>query len=256
MPLQRQTAVRSRIVDLVSGEFVKKEGMEPSYVVTPGNENVSRTRVVGTIVGRFDSEDGNFSSLTIDDSTGTMRVKLWRELDVLKGFTVGQLVSVVGKVREYEGEIYVVPEIVKEVTPDEEALARLDILKKMKDGGARVSAPAQPAPAMPQQPEKPSVQESAPPAAPEPAQAPAPAEQPTAMPSGPEPELRPASEQPNEESPRMKVMGIIEKNADGIKYAELVQQAGLPEEQIEDVINELLGEGVCYEPMPGKIKKI
>ncbi|MBN2243758.1 MAG: hypothetical protein JW793_13815, partial [Acidobacteria bacterium] len=82
--MQRQTAVRVRIVDIVSGEWVKKEGMEPSYVVTPGKETVSRARVVGTVVDRFDSEDGNFSSATIDDATGVIRAKLWRETALLK----------------------------------------------------------------------------------------------------------------------------------------------------------------------------
>ena len=217
MPMQRQTAVRSRIVDLVSGEFVKKEGMEPSYVVTPGKVSICRAMVAGTVVGKFDSEDGNFSSVTLDDATGTIRAKLWREVDLLRDVKVGNLVSLVGKVREYEGEIYIVPEIVREITPDEEALARLGVLKRMKGrtsgGGAPAGNAAQ----------------------------------------------KPAQKAPAEAGAvdaRKKVLDVIGNNPDGIKYGDLIQQAGLAEETVEDVINELLGEGVCYEPMPGKIKRI
>jgi RPA family protein len=233
MPMQRQTAVRARIVDIVSGEFVKKEGMEPSYVVTPGKDSISRARIVGTVVGKFDSEDGNFSSVTLDDATGTIRAKLWREVALLNGVKAGDLVSLVGKVREYEGEIYIVPEIVTPVTPGEEALARLEVLKKIKERNAGAAGKKEKAAAGEEAEEAPQAGTS---------------EQPGGK------EAEGAAEKG--EDPRKKIMGIIEQDPDGIKYPDLMQQAGLPEETVEDVINELLGEGVCYEPTPGKIKKI
>jgi RPA family protein len=217
MPMQRQTARKVRIVDIVSGEWVKKEGMEPSYVVTPSRESISRARITGTVVGKFVSEDGNFSSVTIDDSTATIRAKLWREIELLNSTQTGDLVSLIGKVREYEGEIYIVPEIIRQVTPDEEGLFRLEVLAKMKKGPAPVSAEA-----------------SAPGAGRE-----------TQEPAG-----------TDETGLRKKVLSVIESNKEGVKYGDLMQQVGAPEEALEGIINELLGEGVCYEPTPGKIKKI
>ncbi len=211
MPMQRQTAMKSRIVDIVSGEWVKKEGMEPSYVVTPSKENISRAMIAGTIVGKFVSEDGNFSSVTIDDCTATMRAKLWREITLLGDTNVGDLVRLIGKIREYEGEIYVVPEIIRKITPDEEVLMRLEVLAKLK----KVSS------------------------------APDSVQKPQALPQSDE-----------DTDLRKKVLTVIEGSQDGIKYSDLVHQAGAPEETLESVINELLGEGVCYEPTPGKIKKI
>ncbi|MFH0956564.1 MAG: OB-fold nucleic acid binding domain-containing protein [Candidatus Aenigmatarchaeota archaeon] len=243
MPMQRQTAARVRIVDLVSGEWVKKDGMEPSYVVTPGKENVSRARIVATIVSRFDSEDGNFSSVTLDDATATLRVKVWKEIEVLSGFRAGDLVSVIGKVREYGGEIYVVPEIVTKVTPDEESLARLEIIRKLRSkkpaegAGHREKAHA--------------VHEAA---KPEPVRH-SHEDMPMAH-AGKKEASAATAVKKDEESPRKKLITIIEKSADGIRYADLLKESGLPEEDIEDVINELLGEGICYEPVPGKIKKI
>ncbi len=211
MPMERQTAKRVRIVDLVSGEWVKKEGMEPSYVVTPSGDAVSRARITGTIVGKFTSEDGNFSSVTIDDSTATMRAKLWREIELLNGAGVGDLVNLIGKVREYEGEIYIVPEVIRKITPDEESLMRLEILAKMK----KVPVPAE------------------------------------------KMVRKPKPEPSNEEGDlRKKVLSLIESSPDGVKYSDLMQQAGGAEDALEGIINELLGEGVCYEPVPGKIKKI
>jgi RPA family protein len=236
--MQRQTAARVRIVDLVSGEWVKKDGMEPSYVVTPGKENVSRARIVATIVSRFDSEDGNFSSVTLDDATATLRVKVWKEVEVLSGFKAGDLVSVIGKVREYGGEIYVVPEIVMKATPDEESLARLEIIRKLRDRKPAEGARHKEREAHHHEPAGERHAEK-------------PAEH-----HGKKDAPAAAAVKKDEESPRKKLIMIIEKSADGIRYADLLKESGLPEEDIEDVINELLGEGICYEPVPGKIKKI
>ena len=115
MPFQRQTAVKSRIVDIVSGEWVKKEGMEPSYVVTPRKDVISRALIVGTVVSKFVSEDGNFASVTIDDSTSTVQAKQWKETGLVSGVNVGDTVSLIGRVREYEGDIYLVPEMIRQL---------------------------------------------------------------------------------------------------------------------------------------------
>ncbi|UCD02844.1 MAG: hypothetical protein JSV63_03615 [Candidatus Aenigmatarchaeota archaeon] len=216
MPMQRQTAKKVRIVDVVSGEWVKKEGMEPSYIITPLKENISRMKIAGTVVGKFTSEDGNFSSVTIDDSTATIRAKLWREIALLNDVNMGDIVSLIGKVREYEGEIYVVPEMIRKITPDEEALARLDILRGLK--GQRQPQPRHAGGHLQQPP--------------------------------------PEEPRPEESDLRKNILTVIEQNEDGIKYGDLIAQVGAPEEGMEAVINELLGEGVCYEPTPGKIKKI
>ena len=209
MPLQRQTAKKVRIVDLVSGEWVKKDGMEPSYVITPSNDSISRARISGTVVSKFISEDGNFASVTVDDSTATIQAKLWRETKTLSEINVGDLVNLIGKVREYEGDIYIVPEIVRRITPDQESLSRLEVLARLKR--AR---------------------------------------------EVPKEEAPPAPGKIDQDQLRRKVISVIEKSKDGIKYSELLGKLGVPEESLEDIINELLGEGICYEPTPGKIKKI
>lgn len=210
MPMQRQTAKRSRIVDLVSGEWVQKEGMEPSYVVTPRKNQVSRARIVGTVVTKFTSEDGNFASITIDDASSTIQAKMWKEVEPISNTQVGDLVSVIGKVREYEGDIYIVPEIISKVSADTESLIRLQVLKNMKNP--------------PTQTESNQAQDTG-----------------KAADSG---------------ESRQKIMAVIESSHDGITYTELMEKSGVSEDDLETTVNELLGEGICYEPTPGKIKKI
>ena len=55
---------------------------------------------------------------------------------------------------------------------------------------------------------------------------------------------------------RAAVLKIIEAATDGISYDDLIKQSGESEQDVEKVVNDILAEGVCYEPTPGKIKKI
>lgn len=208
MPIQRQTAKPAKIVDLVSGEWVKNEGMEPSFVITPLKEKIARARIAGTVVAKYVSEDGNFASLTVDDSTATMQAKQWKETKLVSEANVGDLVKLIGKVREYEGDIYIVPEIIVKINPDQESLFRLEVMAEPKKtvGDGKEEKPAEP--------------------------------------------------EKSDEDLRKKVISTIEGSKDGIKYSELLEKLGVPEESLEGIINELLGEGICYEPTPGKIKKI
>lgn len=205
MPIERQTARKVRISDLMSGSFVRQEGMEPSYVETAGGQ-VARARIMATVMNVFRSEDGNFGSVTLDDGTDTIRGKAFKDLRILEGVNVGDLVDVIGKVREYNGEMYVMPETIKKVGPEMELLRRAELLRT---SGAPKQAVATPV--------SKNVQEQA--------------------------ELR------------NRVLEAIESK-DGATFAEISAVVKADEEALEDAINELLSEGVCYEPTPGKIKKI
>ena len=131
--MARQTAKKVRATDVVNGSFVKKEGFEPSFVTTKRGEDVSRARILGTVVDTYKSEDGNFASITIDDGSDTLRVKAFKETEVVDNLKVGDVVDFVGKIREYNGEIYMIVEIAKIVDdPNFELLRRLELLKKEK----------------------------------------------------------------------------------------------------------------------------
>lgn len=202
MPIKRNTALKVRISDLTSGKWVKNEGMVASYVETASGMQVSRARLLGTIVSVFMAEDGMFASVTLDDSTDTIRVKTFKTVKPLDGFKVGDMVDLIGKVREWNDEIYVMPEIMRKVGPEAELLRRLEVAKKGK---------------APQEKQEPGE---------------------------------------NKDDLRKEVLKVIEAGKDGISYSDVLSKVKAAEETVEAVINELLGEGICYEPSPGKIRKI
>lgn len=219
MPIQRMTAKKVRIYDVINGKWVKKEGMEPSYIETSYGDQLSRVRIMGTIVSKFLAEDGNFASITVDDATDTIRAKTFKTVKPLDAAEVGDIVDVVGKVREYNEEIYIIPEIVLKIrNPNMELLRKLEIMTQLKKHGSIKQKVVASAPAPEEQEEK----------------------------------VEPAEK----EDLRKKVLEKIEASVEGISYSEVIGGMSAPEEEVESVINDLLAEGICYEPTPGKIRKI
>jgi RPA family protein len=205
--IERMTAKKTRIIDLSNGKWIKKEGMEPSFVETEYGEKISRARILAVIASKFVSEDQNFGSITLDDSTDTIRVKTFKTIEPIKHVEIGDMVDVIGKVKEWNGEIYIVPEIIRKIEdPNLELLRKLEIAYKLRSKTSQK-------------------------------------------------DLKTYSVS-NKETLKKEVLKLIQSYPEGIEYNELPEKINAPENSIESVVNELLGEGICYEPTPGKIKKI
>jgi hypothetical protein len=127
--------VKTRIFDLVNGRFVKgsKEDFTPSYLITPFGEKISRVNIIATVIDVFLNEDMSYGAITLDDGTGDIRAKAFKEkAQLISEIKKGDLVLVIGKVKEFNEEIYVNLEIVRKI-PDanQETLRKLQLLKKI-----------------------------------------------------------------------------------------------------------------------------
>jgi hypothetical protein len=108
---ERMTAVRAAVVDIVKGTYGEDNG---PHVVSPYGVELRRVALVGLIIDQYSGE--GFASITIDDGTETIRAKAWGgEAASLDKVQTNILALIIGKIREYEGELYVVPEIVREL---------------------------------------------------------------------------------------------------------------------------------------------
>ena len=110
--IQRQTAYKVWISSLLSGKYTKGvEQFEAGYIEV-NNTRISRVNLIGIIIDKFEAETQ--ISLTLDDGSGSLRIKAWNEnVSLMSGFNVGDLVIIVGKVKEFNNQVYVTPEIVK-----------------------------------------------------------------------------------------------------------------------------------------------
>ena len=91
-------------------------------------------RTLGTIVGRYDGD--GYAAVTLDDGSDTIRAKFFKD-DVkrLEGVKVGDIVDVFGIVKEYQGEKYLMPSMMRQVGPDFEVMRGLELVARGREKG-------------------------------------------------------------------------------------------------------------------------
>jgi len=131
----RLAAKKVKIDDLVRGKYVAgiREEMKPGYVITPFGQKISRVNIIATITEKFLSEDENYGSLTLDDGTESIRAKVFRDdISLIRNLNIGDMVIVIGRIKEFNGETYVNAEIVNKTTDfNYEQMRKLEILNEL-----------------------------------------------------------------------------------------------------------------------------
>ena len=109
---KRNVAYKTRISDILSGRFVKDDA-SAGYIII-GIMNVYRVNVIANFV--YKSEQVNSSSAVIDDGTGKISLRAFENKNIFSNADIGDFVLVIGRVREFGSERYIMPEIVKKIT--------------------------------------------------------------------------------------------------------------------------------------------
>ena len=101
--MEQKPAIPVWITELLSGSFQQQEDM-PAHVALPDGRTVERLRLWGIAVSTTD--------LVIDDGTGSILV---RNFETPISIAIGDPVLIIGKPRIYNGQQYILGEIVKKV---------------------------------------------------------------------------------------------------------------------------------------------
>lgn len=249
MEKKRLTAKKAGLAELATGRFVKKGGFESSYVLTGLGRRLSRVRILGLVVDKFESEDGKYAAMTLDDGTETLRCKAFVNVKMFDVATKGDLVDVTGKVREYQGEIYVAPEIVRKVSSDWETLRMLE-LKKIWAAQRKVVAKVRELQGQVADTTELKALAKKFKLDPEDVDGILEAQESNMI----------AEEQKITASGEVKekVLKLIESldTGTGADYSDILKQSGLSEAKVDAAVQELLESGVCFEPKAGRIKKL
>ena len=242
MEKKRIHSVKTRIKDITSGRYVAQEGFNPNYVITGYGLRLSRVRLLAKVVDKFVSEGGKFASITIEDGTDTIRVKVFTALSMFERLDAGSEIDLIARVKEYQGEVYLVPEIITSVADPNVALLRtLELRQQDKAFEAKRRLVMENQKQASDMGELERIMHERYGIQPEEVEA-----------------ILQSKEEPKEESKKLELLKLIEKHAEGsgCDYAELLSISGLPEDVVDSLVNELLEEGTCFEPRPGKIKKL
>jgi len=235
-------AQKVKVEDISNGRYVRGVEGEPSRLVTPWGQELTRARVMATVVERFLREDQGYCVLRVDDGTGVIRLKAWRE-DVprLASFGVGDLIDVLGRVREYGGEVYLVPDVVVKVKdPNWELVRELEILRARRKLHAEGKGP-QPR-ALELEAGKLEV------GAVEPGAGPAEA--------GEEFVEEPLPEVPDEVKKKVALAFDKLDRGEGVSLADIAVELNMPLQGVEDAVRVLVAEGEVFEPSVGRFKRV
>ena len=129
---KRQIAYKVRIKDLVMGNYIKNEGWQPNYIITPNNLKVSRINLIGVVISVDDNP--NYKGFTIDDSTERVSVRVFEETSYISNIGVGNVILLIGRPRLYGSDVYIIPEIVKRLEDSKWLMVRkLELKDQVKE---------------------------------------------------------------------------------------------------------------------------
>ena len=133
---KRETAYKLRIGDILSGtpiiEDVPQEASpDPTQAVSTGatkerfrflelgDKKIIRVNIIANIIDKYVSDsEKKYAAVTIDDASGQIKIKVFGEdVAMFEEISQGDTITVIGVIRSYNQEIYVLPEIIKKVDP-------------------------------------------------------------------------------------------------------------------------------------------
>lgn len=133
---KRNIAYKLRINDILVGKPILEN--ERFSFLELGNKRIVRVNIIGNVIDKYDSTgEKKYTFLTIDDGSGQIKLKSFGDdATILNNKVQGQTIVVIGVLRFFNNEIYISPEIVKEMPPEYLLIRKLELEKEQKSFSA------------------------------------------------------------------------------------------------------------------------
>ena len=135
---KRNIAYKLRIGDLLMGSPIINA--EKLQFLELGNKKVVKANVVGNIVDKYNSDgEKKFVFFKIDDGSGQIQIKIFGDdVEKFKEMRHGETILVIGRVRHWNNEIYLSPDIIKEKSPKYLLVRKLEIEKQRNQNTPKI----------------------------------------------------------------------------------------------------------------------
>jgi RPA family protein len=229
---KRWIAYKLNVKDIVDGRYTDDGFIEH------GDMQVNRVRLMGTVVQKFLAEDKRYGFFVIDDGTDTIRIRSFQDsFELIQNAEIGDIADVFGRIRKYEEEIYIIPEIVRKITdPNLWVLRKIELQKQQEKLAPKAETPKE---------EKRTtikiketiIEEEV-------------IEE--VIDNAPKPQAKGTDNL----NPRQKVISCIAKfdKGEGVDLEQLGKICGMDESIVDNVLTDLMNEGEIFEPRAGKVK--
>ncbi|MBU0456519.1 MAG: hypothetical protein ABH824_01755 [Nanoarchaeota archaeon] len=128
----RHPAVKTTIKRLIVGEYVQENDFSPNYLLTKDDQKIYRLNIMAIIVNK--ESQGSITNILVEDGTEKIIIRSFEENKNIDGLQIGNVILVIGKLRIYNQEKYISPEIIKKIDISwlKLRLLELDEFKKLK----------------------------------------------------------------------------------------------------------------------------
>ncbi len=112
---QRSTAQKVSLGEIQNGEFIHGNEQEANYLLTKKGKKIFRVNIIAAVVDK--QTVGTITNMILDDGTGKLILRSFEENEGIKKIEVGTVILIIGKVRTFNEEKYVSPEVVRRIEP-------------------------------------------------------------------------------------------------------------------------------------------
>jgi RPA family protein len=109
--IPRQVAIKTTIQNLLLGEYIQEKENEPNYLLTNTNQKIFRINLIAIVLSK--EKQGAITNFVIDDGTGKIALRSFEENKTIDSLNIGNSILIIGKIRTYNQEKYISPEIIK-----------------------------------------------------------------------------------------------------------------------------------------------
>tara|TARA_Y100000034_G_scaffold14075_1_gene14720 strand:+ start:28802 stop:29470 length:669 start_codon:yes stop_codon:yes gene_type:complete len=111
---KRQIAYKISIEDINKYPYHKQEGWLPNYIDFQ-NKKVSRINIISTIILKPMEGDVKQDVIVVDDGSDQIEVRTFEDDFDFKTYEIGEIVKIIGRIREFNDKKYIIPEIIKKM---------------------------------------------------------------------------------------------------------------------------------------------
>ncbi|MEN9625769.1 MAG: hypothetical protein RL557_97 [archaeon] len=138
-PKKREIAYKLRIGDILRASQIYDqtplgaEQKNPRLLhVELGNKKIIRINIIANSVDKYESQsESRFASITLDDGSGQIKARVFGdELEKFKEIMPGDTLLIIGLLRSFNQELYIMPEIVRRHDPKYLLVRKLELDKE------------------------------------------------------------------------------------------------------------------------------
>ena len=114
---KRHIAYKLRISEILAGKPILND--EKFKFLEYLDKNIVRVNIIANVIEKYIQDaEKKYASLNLDDASGQIKIKAFGDdIKTLKSFEQGDTIQVIGILRTWKDELYIIPEIIKKRDP-------------------------------------------------------------------------------------------------------------------------------------------